>query len=240
MRIAIGVLFICSLTLAFGQKDRIYLKNGSVLIGKSMDSVKSETLTLQVDTTKFQIPFSLVEEVRFKDKEHIKVYNELQYAKGWATAIDMGMFVGSESVNAEPQVNPVIGITQYYQHAPWLNLGLGVKGYNHQSYWIMPLLIDYQALLGKSKSGFLVYASAGKAFMSEEKRKSDRFERDPGPYYRVGVGYQIRKFNSTLQIRAGYVVQELQERFEQYTGYYRINDLQIRRIEIQAVIMIGY
>lgn len=208
------------------KEDVMYLKNGSVLRGKVVDSSRDTVVRIQVmggsifahSLTEID---TLVREQAIKENEYFQYANSLSRQKidlsalkgTWFHHTNMKVSVGYNS-------NQPVGVIAL-QHSsgyfvkPWLGIGAGASIERNAGYTLMPVFASFRGILSNTPNSFYYSCDVGYnvAFMGEANNNwgwRTMTKAEGGLYIHPALGIRFfspSRLHFTLDV--GYVLQKV-------------------------------
>ncbi|MGK7392235.1 MAG: hypothetical protein ACNS60_17920 [Candidatus Cyclobacteriaceae bacterium M2_1C_046] len=214
-KLMIILLLGISITV-YGQKDKIYLKNGSIIRGTIQNYPVQDTISVIImGRSKLAIPIEAVDEVRFRRRngEKPKGYKDLIYRTGMATSFKTGFLLGNHSYADPLKAWLTLEVAQEYHYHPLLNGSIGIGVNYYQNYTVFPLYLEYQAVLGKRHKSWFLYGRAGHGFINDRQEETNEMiEQKGGMHLGAGIGIQRRVGDNYLRFKFGYHSQTVTEK----------------------------
>lgn len=205
--------FILITPLAFAQNDKVYLKNGSKILGVVTKYFGADTILVKVGEGEITLPLHAVEEIRFKKREFGRPdkYKDLSYEQGHYKTFKAGAMVGNHSYNDPFKIWLMLeGLYEYYYH-PLLNGGVGAGISFYDRYIVFPLYAQYQAVLSRKNRSLFVYAQAGHGFAHANDSNDELKDVDSGRLFAGGIGFQKKVGIGFFKYQLGFNSQRVTE-----------------------------
>lgn len=214
------ILFAAILLINFtalAQKDKVYLKNGSLIRGTIEKGAVLDSLKINISNNSIYIPLQIVDEIRFAKRKEGRPdkYNDLSYRQGMATAFKAGFLLGNHSYNNPLKAWVTLEVGQEYHYHPLLNGGIGIGVNFYDYYTVFPFYFEYQAFLGKRHKSLFVYGRAGHSFIKNNVDDDHEVKDEKGGLMLAsGIGLQKRVGQNDWRFKLGYVSQTVTEESE--------------------------
>lgn len=248
------IIFLLGISITvYGQKDKIYLKNGSIIRGTIQNYPVKDTISVIIGGRSIlAVPIDVVDEVRFKRRygDRPEGYKDLIYRQGMATSFKTGFLLGNHSYNDPLKAWFTLEVAQEYQYHPLLNGNIGFGINYFQNYIVFPLYFEYQAVLGKRHKSWFLYGRAGHGFISNRQDETNEItDQKGGIHLGAGIGIQRRVGNDYLRFKFGYTSQTMTEKTEYNWGWgirepssgnYTIKKRHMNRMNIGVEYVLNY
>ena len=243
MRVILIVLLTGVCASIYGQNDKVYLQNGSIIKGTVSDTIITDSITVFIDQTPLGLPLSQVSEIVYgkrKNERRPEAFKNYAYARGHFFNITAGLIFGDHSENDNVKALPSIDLAYEYHHSHWLNLAMGAGFNAYDRYTFLPLYLQYQFVVGEKNKAIFVYARGGKSFLIKNKLDENTYEVSPGFYSGIGLGLQKKVGINFIRLQLGYQMQKVEEKESIYShwsspmpgGSHLVRDRAMKRIAL--------
>lgn len=200
--------------LSFAQKDKVYLNNGSVLIGHVKMNATNDSLKLKINNQTILLAFSEVDEVKIRKEGFRANYtNKCSFSRGYVGSLRLGALVGGQQ-NESTATTLSVSTYHGYQFSPLLNISLGTGFGQYRDYNTLPVFLRYQATLGRARLAPFLYAELGHGLVKGRDEWTN--VKKGGLYYNIGGGLQKKMGKNYIRIEGGVQVQRLEEELPQF------------------------
>lgn len=224
-----------------GAQDKVFLKNGSLIRGKYMGSDSTgRQVTLIVDNKEIQVPWSLIESVRFRNKsqkEREEVKENLSVNKGLYNRLQFNNMLKSKPYSSGVDSNFGMEVLLGYRWDRFFNLGIksGIDGYG--DFYSIPLAAHYEIELRSGNFRPVLLGDFGYGFVWLNGQNNQTFTLTKGGIHRAyGFGYswQLGKVNVLMSVmgKAQNVYQGYENADQFAFWQVRERDRVIRRLQI--------
>ncbi|HCX22802.1 MAG: hypothetical protein CMB80_10540 [Flammeovirgaceae bacterium] len=236
-----GTLLIGLLSNAFGQVDRVFLTNGSLVKGIILNDSLGDTLQLEVYKSIVSIPYDAIDEIyphRLSNQE-LK-YKRTSPIRSLSTNITLGIVSGKTDKDKAAEIMPSASLMEMYHLHPLANFGVKIGVVNYPDYYIFPISLEYQSLFGRSYRSWMTYGNIGYSLTKTQEDLTDQYEFNGGLNYQFGMGWHAAQQNFAFQFRLGYSVQNVEQIQIITSDYSIIQKRKLNRITAQIVYQIQY
>lgn len=242
MRFLVGAFLLCFCSALYGQNDKVFLKNGSLIRGILVDGDITDTLLIDVRGSIVTVPLEVVAEIRrpMRNGYRLEGYRDFSYSKGWSTVPEFGIIAGSHKETGDPSIRASLRVSQEYRYHPFLNGGIGMGILYYHAYNIFPLTLDYHAVLGRRHRSWIVYGSVGYGFAQAKGEGENEYKVSGGIFYQTGLGWQQRVGRNAIRLKMGYAVQAIEEEKELSPNYIERRTRRMNRITAQVAYVFKY
>jgi len=210
MRIAAFILtfFLLSET-SFAQKDKVYLSNGSVLVGSVKMNATNDSVAVSIINQTALFAISDIDAISIrKDGFRANYTNKTKLAVGYFGSVKISSLITNQD-GSEGTLHYGVSTHHGYQFSPLLNLSVGIAYNTYLEYNSVPVFARYHAQLNKSRFNTYAFAEAGYGFVNSKKVES--FGVSGGRFLHAGLGLQKRLLKNYISIEAGVQLQKIRE-----------------------------
>ncbi|MDN4165847.1 hypothetical protein QWY31_10050 [Cytophagales bacterium LB-30] len=209
MRLLVLSLFLSLSFFGWAQRDKVYLSNGSVLIGDVTMSPSVDSLAINLSGQTFSFPIQAVDAVVIKKAGFRARYkNQTPFTGGYSGAIRGSVFLGG-GIESQPTKSLALSTYHGYQYKPWLNLSLGTGYYSYDRYQAIPVFLRYHLIMGRSRIAPMLFVEGGYGWVWSKESWLDVSK--GGLNYAVGLGWQRKIGTDYMRFELGVQRQKMEE-----------------------------
>ena len=225
---------------AYGQKDKVYLNNGSVLYGE-ITGIDGQQVSLTIQQ-KHTLNLDLVKVQGIKVSKKSRLAPEkIELARSWSRLggrlrlrhwASLGAILGYDDFSGNSHKDASFSyIAMLQKNRSGLGIGVNVDYYDNFS--VIPYYIYYRGDLAKKVSKPFYYMSIGHSTAFARGNFENVYQQVNGRgMIALGLGYEWRLGKSSLVLTTGWKSQKIRA-FQQLFGSNSIVDHEMKRLELR-------